>query len=146
VVGKTIIRRDKNRQNPYAQISRKALQDKELSWKEKGLLAYLLSLPDDWKIYIKELPKHCKDGIKATRAAFNGLKAHGYIHGSMQRDDKGRSIGYEYVVYEHPLAEAKHKKADNLNDSELANLWRDRDNQRAEFWGTVAERQHGEVS
>jgi hypothetical protein len=135
VTEKTIIRREKNRQNPYAQISRKALQNKELSWKEKGLLAYLLSLPDDWQIYVKELPKHCKDGIKATRSALNGLKKHGHVRGMIKRDEKGRSTGYEYVVYETPMKEVKRRtKKPELSDWELEQLWVEKEEKRKEMF------------
>jgi len=104
---KTIIRKEKNKLNPYAQVSRRSIQDPALSWKAKGLLAYLLSLPDDWQIYIKELPNHSNDGIKATRAAFNQLRATGYITGAKRRGEKGYFEGHEYVVHEHPVSALK---------------------------------------
>jgi len=99
----TIIRGEKNKQHPYAQISRKALRNPDLRWKDKGLLAYLLSLPADWQIYLKELPKHCKDGIKSTRSAFRRLEDVGHITKKIRRDEKGRFIGFEYVVREVPV-------------------------------------------
>lgn len=116
---KTIIRREHGRDNPYAQISRETLQNPNLSWQAKGLLAYLLSLPGDWHIYIKELPNHCRNGIKATRTAFRELTNNGYITGNKIRDNKGHYLGYEYIVHEfveqnqlsYPRAQKRH--ADN---------------------------------
>ncbi len=46
-VSKTIVRVNK-RSNPYVVIDKTALNDDRLSWKAKGVLCYLLSLPDDW--------------------------------------------------------------------------------------------------
>ena len=67
------------RNTPFVQIDKNALQDERLSWKAKGLLAYLLSLPDDWQIYINELKNHAKDGRDSTRTAMNELIKFGYI-------------------------------------------------------------------
>ena len=39
------------------------LQDKKLSLKAKGLLSYMLSLPDDWDYSLKGLTTGCKDGL-----------------------------------------------------------------------------------
>jgi len=100
---KTIIRKEKGKTNPYTLISRKSLQNPALSWKAKGMLAYLLSLPDNWQVYIKELPKHCKDGIKSTRRAFKELQAIGHISGQKRRNEKGQYLGFEYVVHEVAL-------------------------------------------
>lgn len=130
---KTIIRCERGRTNPYAQISRKALQNPSLSWKAKGLLAYLLSLPEDWQIYIKELPNHCRDGIKATRAAFRELVQIGHISGQKRRNEKGQYLGFEYVVREvslkvadkpkekanHPRAQKRHAAKGTLHNRHL---------------------------
>ena len=84
---KTIIRKAKNKENPYAQIAKTAVQDKQLSWKATGLLAYILSLPDDWQIYAVDLASRKADGISATRAALNELHAAGYIELISTRND-----------------------------------------------------------
>ena len=127
---KTIIRREHGRLNPYAQINRRTIQNPKLSWKAKGLLAYLLSLPDDWKIHISELPKHCRDGVKATRAAFKELEVEGYITGSRMRDEKGYFLGYEYIVRESGL----HKVTSE--DVDLVEHWRKKEEAENEFWDT----------
>ena len=75
------------------------LKDTNLSWKAKGLLAYLLSLPDDWQIYESEIVKHAKDGIDSTRTAIKELIDAGYIERQRVRDEKGRLS----TVYESPI-------------------------------------------
>ncbi|TKI88055.1 DNA-binding protein, partial [Bacillus wiedmannii] len=37
--------------NNYSVINNTGLKDKRLSWKAKGILAYILTLPDDWVFY-----------------------------------------------------------------------------------------------
>ena len=94
-----ILRKEKH-DNKYTVIDNKALQDNSISWKAKGVLSYLLSLPDDWKIYLEELTEHTTDGITATRSAVQELIKAGYITRNQLKDDKGRFDSYEYVIHE----------------------------------------------
>lgn len=97
---KTMMRVQKNKDNPYVLLNKTALNDTSLSWKAKGLHAYLLSLPDDWKIYVEELSKHTSDGRDSTAATIKELIDTGYILRERLHDELGRFKGYEYVVYE----------------------------------------------
>ena len=51
----TIQRGKHNRENPYVMISKKMLNDKDLSPKSKGVLCYLLSLPDNWQAHPRQV-------------------------------------------------------------------------------------------
>ena len=93
------------RDTPFVQIDKSALQDDRLSWKAKGLLAYLLSLPDDWQIYINELKNHSRDGRDSTRTAMNELIKFGYIHRNFSERQSGQFTGYDYFVSEKPMSE-----------------------------------------
>lgn len=77
------------------------IKDDRLSWQAKGLMTYLLSLPDDWDINLVELERHAKDGIHATRAAVRELQAAGYIKTDKIKH-KGRFAGVRYTVVECP--------------------------------------------
>lgn len=96
------IKRSK-RQSPFVQIDKRALQDKNLSWKAKGLLSYLLSLPDDWQVYVNELKEHSTDGRDSTANALKELIKVGYVSREKKRSEGGRFEGYEYIVYESPI-------------------------------------------
>ena len=96
------IRIKKNKDNPYVMINRKAVHDKTLSWKAKGLLSYLLSLPDNWQLYESEVSKHSKSGLAATKTAFKELINANYIYRIKKRYPDGKFAGYEYEVYESP--------------------------------------------
>jgi len=100
---KTIIRKAKDRENPYAQIARSAAQDDRLSWKATGLLCYILSLPDDWQIRLSDLAKRKQDGIAATKSALKELAAAGYIGKKSYRDEKGRFVKHECIIHEAPI-------------------------------------------
>lgn len=98
----TIIRTNK-RENPYVMIDKYGLNDERLSWKAKGLLAYLLSKPDDWQIYESELVKRSKDGRDAVRTALRELESNGYITRRQLRKEDGSFGSMEYIVYERPI-------------------------------------------
>ena len=98
---KTMYRVQKDKNNPYVMLNKTFLNDETISWKAKGILAYLLSLPDDWKIYESEIVKHSSDGISATKAGIKELIDNGYIERKRLRES-GRFSGYEYTVFEVP--------------------------------------------
>jgi len=101
-----IIRTEHNRSNPYAQISKKCLEDNSLSWKAKGVLCYLLSRPDNWRTYPDQLATVSTDQEHSTRSAIKELIKAGYIKRSrLQCEDDGRFQGFEYIITEDPYME-----------------------------------------
>ena len=60
-------------------MSNRHLQDRRLSLKAKGLLSYMLSLPDDWDYSVRGLAVCCKEGADAIRHAIHELEANGYL-------------------------------------------------------------------
>ena len=97
-----IIRTPKNRDNPYAQINKFLLGNPELSWQAKGLLAYLLTLPDDWKVYPRELVKHAKNGRDALYRILRELIDRGYLLRTQQRNEDNQFRQVTYTVLEYP--------------------------------------------
>lgn len=96
----SMFRIQKNKDNPYVILNKGFLNNPKLSAKAKGLLAYLLSLPDDWQIYENELVKHFKDGRDSLRSGIQELVKEGYIERVRMRNDDGTLGAYEYSVYE----------------------------------------------
>lgn len=115
--GRTIFRVIKDKENPYVMINKQFLKDKRLSWKAKGILTYLLSMPDDWKIYENELVAHSKDGLTSLKSGIKELIELGYISRNQLRNEKGQFKGYEYCVYEVP-AEIRFSNNGDANISE----------------------------
>ena len=97
---KSIFRVEKNKDNPYIIMNKTILNDNQISWKAKGILAYLLSLPDDWQIYESEVASHSSDGLDSLSSGIKELIEQGYINRERKRNDNGQLKGYEYVVYE----------------------------------------------
>lgn len=89
--------------NNYSVINNTGLKDKRLSWKAKGIFAYILTLPDDWVFYREELSQHAKDGINSLRAGMQELKEYGYIKRFPIKDAKNKIVRWETIIYEIPL-------------------------------------------
>ncbi len=85
----------------YVTMNRAGLNDKRLSWKAKGLLAYMLSMPDDWTFYDTELEQHAKDGRDALKSAIKELKDTHYMKRSRRTGEGGKFI-WETEVFEQP--------------------------------------------
>ncbi|AMB93604.1 hypothetical protein [Aerococcus sanguinicola] len=88
----------------YSVIDNDFLHRSDLSWKAKGILAYLLSLPDDWVIRIETVKAQATDGKTSFRSGWTELVKQGYIERNPVRNGAGQRIKYwETVVYERPL-------------------------------------------
>ena len=89
----------------YTVMSNYHLRDERLTLKAKGLLCYILSLPDDWDYTMKGLAAKHPDGITAVRSCIKMLVETGYIRHRQTVDSLGRFSKSEYFVYEKPLSE-----------------------------------------
>lgn len=90
-----------HKQERFTTIDNAFLNNEKLSWKAKGLFAYMLSKPNDWKFNEKHLQKLSKDGKKSLSTTLHELQDNGYLERHAKRDDKGRMVGYEYDLYEN---------------------------------------------
>lgn len=91
------------RDSGYTILDPYFLSDDRLTWKAKGLLAYLLSKPSNWRVYIADLVKRSKDGRDAVYSAIKELETCGYVERRQTRDESNRITGMETVIYERPI-------------------------------------------
>jgi hypothetical protein len=96
-----IIRVQHDKDNPYVIINKGFLEDKSISLKAKGIMAYLLSKPDNWQVYISDIANHCSCGEKSIRSGINELRLKGYIKRYPVYEDN-KIDHWETVVYESP--------------------------------------------
>lgn len=85
----------------YSVINNDFLRRNDLSWKAKGILTYVLTLPDDWNINLKEVMKHATEGKAAFRSGWKELEDAGYVERYPVRD-KQRISHWETIVKERP--------------------------------------------
>lgn len=86
----------------YTVMSNTHLKDRRLSYKSKGLLSVILSLPPDWDYTITGLSVIAADGIDSVKTAIKELEQYGYVSRTQLRDERGRMAQNEYRVYENP--------------------------------------------
>lgn len=101
MTNETVFIRSPKRHN-YSIIDNTCLRDPNLSWKAKGLFAYLLSLPDDWRIYQKDLVNRATDGYTSLRSGIIELEKAGYLRRERQRNEFGQVKGMIYHIIENP--------------------------------------------
>lgn len=99
-----MIRRGPRPADRFAMIANEALENASLTWRARGVLAYLLSRPEGWSTSAERLaamsPKG-KEGRDAMRAVLNELEAAGYIRREKTQDSRGR-WSTTLVVYDCP--------------------------------------------
>lgn len=91
-----------SRKDKFTILDNTCIQDSTLSWKSKGVHTYLMSLPEDWKIFITEIVNHSVDGKAALYSAIQELEKHGYVRKVRNRRDNGCFESTVYYVYEKP--------------------------------------------
>lgn len=83
-------------------MNKTGINDKRLSFKAKGLLAYLISKPDKWYINYNDLILSSTNKVLSVRSAIKELISTGYIVRSQIRRDDGRFAYFDFTVYEVP--------------------------------------------
>lgn len=96
-----VLRRGKER--GFVAFDKRVLGDQKLSWKAKGILAYLLSKPEDWEFYLEDIKHQSTDGITAVRSALQELEDGGYLERKPAQDEKtGKLEGWLWIIDELP--------------------------------------------
>ena len=94
----TIIRAP--RRDRFVIIDQHAIEDDRLSWAARGLLGYLLSRPDDWKVLVNDLRKRGDLGRDGIYKLLRELRTVGYARYVRLRDRFGRIRGGFYIIRE----------------------------------------------
>jgi len=103
----------------YAQIPNSTLQDKSLTFEARGLLAMLLSLPEDWEIHKSWLQgQSVKCGRDKLTRMLKELQDSGYVRKKMNQRDDGKFSDIDWLVY--PTAQLKTRSTENPSDGKPA--------------------------
>ena len=112
----------KARRKGYVSMDREFLLRKDLSLKAKGLLAHMLTVPDNWRFTVDGLVCCHKESKTAVSAALRELEKFGYLRRCYPRNEHGRIDHAEYTVCDVPLDEYEALTVD----------WSKRDTQKGE--------------
>lgn len=99
------------RKNQFYTLPTAIIEDDRLSWEARGLLVYLLSKPDHWKVNVRDLINRTKNAIGKSSgrdkvySLIKELRFAGYLCRVFLRDS-GDFVGVKYEVNETPDLEA----------------------------------------
>jgi hypothetical protein len=92
----TVMFKSEHKKN-YTVLTNSLIQNKELSFLEVGIMAYLLSLPKGWVINKTQIQKESGFGNSQFTKAWNNLVDQGYINSIRIKG------GFSYEVIETPI-------------------------------------------
>ena len=106
------------REHNYTIVSNKVYDKNQLSWQAMGLLGYLLTKPDNWKVMVAELANVTKNTKKPTGSngiynIINELKEKGFI--SVRKNSDGST---DYTVYDEPIQQSNHENPNQANPNQ----------------------------
>lgn len=94
----------------YVTLPNVTIQDIELSWEARGLLAFMLSLPTDWAIYKEWLAEQsAMCGKDKLNRILDELIVSGYLVKQQKRSGAGKFAENDWLVY------SEKQQADELN-------------------------------
>lgn len=95
------IKRAPRPQSHYTIISNDVLRDQNLSFRARGILASILSRPDNWRTDSESLARESKEGRTAILTALKELEQVGYLQRKKYQNEKGHWVT-ESLVFDKP--------------------------------------------
>lgn len=89
------------RKDTFTIVNNKAINDSRLSFRAKGVLVYILSKPDNWRVSERNLANDGPDGRSAVASALTELEQAGYLQRTRTRNDDG-TFAWDSVIYDEP--------------------------------------------
>lgn len=85
----------------FTVVTNALIRDERLSWKARGLLIFVLSMPDNWRTTSAHLARVGPDGRDSVRAGLAELEAAGYLTRHRVRKADG-TFEHQVTVYDNP--------------------------------------------
>ena len=87
----------------YKIVDLTAIEDPRLTLKATAVHTYMITRPPNWKINIKDIINHFKDGRDSILNAIKNLEENNYIYRTQQRSELGIYMSTTYLVSEKPI-------------------------------------------
>lgn len=94
----------------FTQIKNATLREKGLSLRARGLLAYMLSFPDNWEFSVCNIVAETGESDRTVRRILAELEKQGFIYREQSRDDLGKFEDATSWVFETATARISRKK------------------------------------
>lgn len=88
----------------FGAVPNELLNNPDISFKAKGLYAYLNSKPDNWDFSVEGIAAQVKEGIDSVRAGIHELEKFGYLKRIKHQNEKGH-WDIDYMLFECPVEE-----------------------------------------
>ncbi len=108
------------RKQRFTQIANSCLQDKRISWKAKGLMAYFMSYPETWIFREFKIISDSTDGRDSIRSGLKELMKYGYLT-KKQIKENGRFSYNEYFIDDEIEYTDKSQENGRLTDDGKSN-------------------------
>jgi hypothetical protein len=89
----------------FTVLPNRVLRDTRLRWSDRGLLAFLLHLPGNFKLNYVFLAKQAPDGVDAVSSCVRRLCSLRYVQIERERDASGRYARVIWTVTDSPEPE-----------------------------------------
>ena len=87
----------------FTTVSNAPFENQELSWEARGLLAYLLTKPDNWMVRVNDLINNGPAGRDKVRRMLRELQAAGHVVRKRVQDPETKRFDWLSEVYEKPI-------------------------------------------
>lgn len=92
----------------FTVLPNEMLQDPRLSCRDRGLLVWMLSKPQDWAFSQRGIANELSfDGESSVKAGVKNLQKAGYLHIDRERRDRGRLSAAVWTVSDSPQLESQ---------------------------------------
>lgn len=99
----------------FTQINNATLREKGLSLRARGLLAYMLSFPDEWAFSVNSLSENCGETRYAILTSIAELRREGFLRISQSHTSDGKFNEVTYFVFEKKSFAVSEKNEKNEN-------------------------------
>jgi hypothetical protein len=107
------------RSSNFTVVPNEFLHSDQLSFKAKGLLSYLLSLPSDWEVHISHLATASTDGNDSVSSGILELITAKYV---WRRPRSGSEPGgWEYFIFDAPQSDSPFEESPNRENPKAEN-------------------------
>lgn len=89
----------------YGITPNELLNRDDISFKAKGLFAFLQSKPNGWRFSVERIARQTKDGKDSIQSGLKELEKFSYLKRVPTKDKNGKWEGYDYILAEKPFTE-----------------------------------------